>query len=155
MNIIKIVEGLSKNFVTEIKLENGIIKFPFPIQQEGYFSKNKNTLLTDCVEDYTLFIEKDEELVVCGHLSQLLSTSLKIRQEAIGYTELIALPKEIGRALVHPFNDSYTNSKDYFQKSLQNKISEIENAISENIIPQDFIMYAEKLISKMIEQLKE
>jgi len=155
MNIIKIVEGLGKNFVTEIKLENGVIKFPFPIQQDGYFSKNKNTLITDCSEDYILFIEKDEELVICGHFSQLLSTSLKIRQEAIGYSELTALPKEIGRLLVHPFNDSYANSKDYFQKSLQNKILEIENAISENVIPQEFLTYAEKLISKMKEQLKE
>jgi len=155
MKTIKLFEGLGKNFVTEIKLENGVIEFPFSISQPGYFSKEQETLSTDCLGDYTFFAEDGEELIVCGYLSHLTTTSLKIRPEAVGHNQFIVLSNTVGRMLIHPFNDSHTNNKEYFRNSLLRKISEIEEAIPQNLIPHNFVKYAENLISKMKNQLKE
>lgn len=157
MSTFKIFEGIGKNLVTEIELENGIIKFPFSIQQTGHFSELKNTLLTDCSEGFIFFVEKEGNLVKCGdfYISMKGGKSLKIETEAIGRDTFLALPQEIGRMLVYPFNSSYTNSKEYFQKSLLENNSTIENAIVENKIPQDLLKYAEKLVLKMKKQLEE
>ena len=153
--IIKLFEGLGKNFVTELKLENGILGFPFPIKQRGYFSKD--TLVGDCPGGLTFFVENPEGLVECGYLfmSRTYEFVLEIEDEAVGYSQLIALPQEIGRLLVHPFNRSVTSSKKTFDREVNEKIIRIEEALRINIIPQKFLKYAERLVLKMKNQLME